>query len=71
MQNGLSSVPMIKKRARINCILHFLYHLEYPNKDKNIAHAPDPKIVGHVNQIYGEKKKFSDGQQKGKNYESR
>jgi len=47
-----------KKRARINCILHFLHHLEYPNKDKKIAHSPDPKIVGHVSQIYGEKEEI-------------
>lgn len=47
-----------KKRARINCILHFLHHLDYPNKDKKIAHSPDPKIVGHVSQIYGEKEEI-------------
>ena len=41
-----------KKRARINCIRHFLHNLDYPNKDHTIAHQPDPKIVGHVDEIY-------------------
>lgn len=35
-----------KKRARINCIRHFLNGLEYPGKDKAIACVPDPTIVG-------------------------
>jgi polyphosphate kinase len=35
-----------KKRARINCMLHFLDSLPYPNKDLKIAHSPDPLIVG-------------------------
>lgn len=43
-----------KKRARINAIRHFLYHLDYPGKDTAIAHEPDGKIVGHVKDIYGE-----------------
>lgn len=40
-----------KKRARLNCMLHFLNSLDYPGKDLKIAHAPDPLIVsaaGHV-----------------------
>ena len=41
-----------KKRARINCMRHFLYHLDYPGKDENLARAPDPKIAGPVDQIY-------------------
>jgi polyphosphate kinase len=41
-----------KKRARINSMRHFLYSLDYPNKDHTIAHQPDPKIVGYVNEIY-------------------
>ena len=45
-----------KKRARINCIRHFLYNLDYPNKDKKIAHKPDTKIVGRVDEIYKNKK---------------
>lgn len=44
-----------KKRARINAIRHFLYNLNYPGKDKAIAHEPDGKIVGHVKDIYGDR----------------
>jgi polyphosphate kinase len=44
-----------KKRARINCIRHFLYNLDYPNKDDYIACAPDINIVGNVSDIYQEK----------------
>jgi polyphosphate kinase 2 len=35
-----------KKRARINCMLHFLNSLDYPGKDKAVVHLPDPLIVG-------------------------
>ena len=35
-----------KKRARLNCMLHFLSSLPYTGKDEAIAHAPDPLIVG-------------------------
>ena len=35
-----------KKRARINCMRHFLSMLPYPNKDRAIVHGPDPLIVG-------------------------
>ena len=41
-----------KKRARINCLRDFLYKLEYPNKDYNVARAPDPLIVGPVSKAY-------------------
>ena len=34
-----------KKRARINCMKHFLSSLNYPDKDKTVATPPDPKIV--------------------------
>ncbi|HID37669.1 MAG TPA: polyphosphate kinase 2, partial [Ghiorsea sp.] len=37
-----------KKRARINCIRHYIHTLDYPGKDENVACAPDPKIVGSV-----------------------
>ena len=37
-----------KKRARINCMRHYLYTLDYPGKDETVACAPDPKIVGNV-----------------------
>lgn len=35
-----------KKRARLNCMRHFLSSLPYPDKDERIAHAPDPRLVG-------------------------
>lgn len=35
-----------KKRARINCMRHFLAGLDYPDKDTSVACAPDPEIVG-------------------------
>ncbi|MEH6361154.1 MAG: polyphosphate kinase 2 [Amylibacter sp.] len=40
-----------KKRARINCMLHFLNALDYPDKDTNIVIASDPLIVGHAQQV--------------------
>jgi polyphosphate kinase 2 (PPK2 family) len=44
-----------KKRARINCIRHFLYSLNYPSKDPTIAYKPDEKIVGTVDSLYPKK----------------
>ncbi len=40
-----------KKRARLNCMKHFLSQLPYPNKDKSISHGPDPLIVGHAARV--------------------
>lgn len=40
-----------KKRARINCMLHFLNSLDYPDKDHAIVTAPDPLIVGRAHQV--------------------
>ncbi|MBK5935141.1 polyphosphate kinase 2 [Rhodovulum imhoffii] len=40
-----------KKRARLNCMLHFLNSLDYPGKDLKIAHAPDPLIVGRAEHV--------------------
>jgi len=37
-----------KKRARINCMRHFLYNLDYPEKNHAIACKPDPLIVSGV-----------------------
>ena len=34
-----------KKRARLNCMKHFLSSLDYPDKDKSVATAPDPRIL--------------------------
>lgn len=40
-----------KKRARINCMLHFLNSIDYPGKDHDVVTAPDPQIVGHAGQV--------------------
>ncbi|MBN1377881.1 MAG: polyphosphate kinase 2 [Gammaproteobacteria bacterium] len=40
-----------KKRARLNCLLHFLHSLDYPDKNHEIVHAPDPLIVGQPGQV--------------------
>ncbi|MGB0960274.1 MAG: polyphosphate kinase 2 [Halocynthiibacter sp.] len=40
-----------KKRARLNCMRHFLSTIEYPDKDPEIACAPDPLIIGHAGQV--------------------
>ena len=40
-----------KKRARINCMRHFLSTLDYPGKDPEIAQPPEPEIVGSAKKI--------------------
>ena len=40
-----------KKRARLNCMRHFLNALDYPGKDHHIAHAPDPLIVATAQHV--------------------
>ena len=40
-----------KKRARLNCIRHFLSTLDYPDKDRKIVKAPDPQIVGQASHV--------------------
>ncbi len=40
-----------KKRARLNCMRHFLSTLEYPGKDHDLVDALDPLIVGHANHV--------------------
>ena len=40
-----------KKRARLNCMRHFLSTLDYPDKDYEIATAPDPLIVGNASHV--------------------
>ncbi|SNY93656.1 polyphosphate kinase 2, PA0141 family [Cohaesibacter sp. ES.047] len=42
-----------KKRARLNCMQHFLSSLPYPNKDTRLVHGPDPLIVGHSGYVIG------------------
>ncbi len=41
-----------KKRARINCIRHFLSELDYPDKDDGIVGNPDPKITVKASEVY-------------------
>ena len=40
-----------KKRARLNCMKHFLSQLDYPDKDTTVATPPDPLIVLHANHV--------------------
>ncbi|TRD23628.1 polyphosphate kinase 2 [Palleronia caenipelagi] len=40
-----------KKRARLNCMRHFLSKIDYPNKNHDVATPPDPKIVYHADDI--------------------
>ena len=40
-----------KKRARLNCMQYFLHSMPYPNKDRRIAKAPDPLIVGRASTV--------------------
>lgn len=40
-----------KKRARINCIRHFLSTLSYPDKDPEIVGSADPLIVGRASHV--------------------
>ena len=40
-----------KKRARLNCMRHFLSTIDYPGKDPAIATPPDPKIVGKADHV--------------------
>ncbi|WP_075116907.1 polyphosphate kinase 2, partial [Pseudomonas aeruginosa] len=46
-----------KKRARLNCIRHFLHSLDYPDKDRRIAHEPDPLLVGPASRVIEEDEK--------------
>jgi len=40
-----------KKRARLNCMKHFLSTLDYPDKDPAVVTPPDPLIVGHASHV--------------------
>lgn len=40
-----------KKRARLNCMKHFLSQLDYPDKDPQVSKPADPQIVLHANHI--------------------
>jgi polyphosphate kinase 2 len=40
-----------KKRARLNCMQHFLAELDYPGKNEHVVRGPDPLIVGSSSQV--------------------
>jgi polyphosphate kinase 2 len=40
-----------KKRARLNCMLHFLNSVDYPDKDLKVVKSYDPLIVGHAGHV--------------------
>lgn len=42
-----------KKRARVNCMQHFLASLNYPDRNRRVAPGPDPLIVGHAGHVIG------------------
>ncbi len=43
-----------KKRARINCMRHFLSRLDYPGRDETVVSAPDPKIILSASHVIGQ-----------------
>ena len=43
-----------KKRARLNCMRHFLSSLPYPGKNRRIVGEPDPLIVGGTTHAIGD-----------------
>lgn len=43
-----------KKRARLNCMRHFLCGLDYPGKDLAVVQPPDPLIVGGARLVIGD-----------------
>ncbi len=42
-----------KKRARLNCMMHFLSSLPYPDKNTRLIKEPDPLIVGSSAHVIG------------------
>ena len=40
-----------KKRARLNCMRHFLSTLDYPDKDPQVARPPEPEIVASAKKV--------------------
>lgn len=42
-----------KKRARLECMKHFLASLPYPDKSAAVLHGPDPLIVGSSATVIG------------------
>jgi len=42
-----------KRRARIEAMRDFLFHLPYEGKDEGVVHEPDPLIVGSTAHVIG------------------
>ncbi len=49
-----------KKRARLNCMQHFLSKLSYPDKDTDVVSGADPLIVGSPKQVLHKDIKLDD-----------
>ena len=49
-----------KKRARLNCMQHFLASLPYANKDHHVVGGPDPLIVGSSSLVIGNHSRILD-----------
>jgi len=43
-----------KKRARLNCMQHFLSAIPYPDKDESVVTGPDPFLVGSGSHVLGQ-----------------
>ena len=43
-----------KKRARLNCIRHFLWQLPYPGKNTRVVYEPDALLTGPASHVLGE-----------------
>ncbi|MFM8331224.1 MAG: polyphosphate kinase 2, partial [Candidatus Methylumidiphilus sp.] len=43
-----------KKRARLNCMRHFLHSLPYTGKNEKVAHLPDALLVGEASKVLEE-----------------
>lgn len=41
-----------KKRARLECMRHFLHNLDYPDKSDEVLQPPDDLIVGPASMVY-------------------
>lgn len=48
-----------KKRARVNCMRHFLHNLDYPGKDPEVVFIPDTSIIGPINNFYTDEGDYS------------
>ncbi|MCA8905914.1 MAG: hypothetical protein KDA43_14065, partial [Hyphomonas sp.] len=42
------------RSARVACMRHLLYSLDYPDKDHRVARQPDPLIVGIGQHVIGD-----------------